>query len=57
MRGGGSSVGIWSVSHEVCNLDYCVGLQSMLPNRRYSMLDVIKSHNIRCITLMCLTLW
>ncbi|XP_037324308.1 organic cation/carnitine transporter 2 isoform X2 [Pungitius pungitius] len=32
----------------------CEGLS---PSRRYSMLDVLKSKNIRCITLMCLVLW
>lgn len=31
--------------------------ETMLPNRRYTMLDVIKSQNIRCITFMCLILW
>uniref|UniRef100_A0A8C5GGF0 Solute carrier family 22 member 5-like n=1 Tax=Gouania willdenowi TaxID=441366 RepID=A0A8C5GGF0_GOUWI len=28
-----------------------------MPTRKYTMLDVIKSKNIRCITLMCLVLW
>ncbi|XP_068456354.1 organic cation/carnitine transporter 2-like [Clinocottus analis] len=27
------------------------------PSKTYSMLDVLKSKNIRCITLMCLVLW
>uniref|UniRef100_A0A8C2ZT86 Solute carrier family 22 member 5 n=1 Tax=Cyclopterus lumpus TaxID=8103 RepID=A0A8C2ZT86_CYCLU len=29
----------------------------ILPSRTYSMLDVLRSKNIRCITLMCLVLW
>ncbi|XP_068591084.1 organic cation/carnitine transporter 2 isoform X2 [Cebidichthys violaceus] len=32
-------------------------LQGISPSRTYSMLDVLKSKNIRCITLMCLVLW
>uniref|UniRef100_A0A665VFH1 Solute carrier family 22 member 5-like n=1 Tax=Echeneis naucrates TaxID=173247 RepID=A0A665VFH1_ECHNA len=32
-------------------------LQTMSLSRTYSMLDVLKSKNIRCITLMCLLLW
>ncbi|XP_034033879.1 solute carrier family 22 member 4 [Thalassophryne amazonica] len=32
-------------------------LQPVHPARKYSMLDVLKSKNIRCITLMCLLLW
>ncbi|XP_022618023.1 solute carrier family 22 member 5-like isoform X2 [Seriola dumerili] len=31
--------------------------QAMPPNKTYTMLDVLKSRNIRCITLMCLLLW
>lgn len=31
--------------------------ESIRPNRRYTMLDVIKSQKIRCITLMCLIQW
>ncbi|XP_068600495.1 solute carrier family 22 member 4-like [Brachionichthys hirsutus] len=27
------------------------------PSRKYTMLDIMKSKNIRCITLMCLLLW
>eukprot|EP00066_Takifugu_rubripes_P006334 XP_003971054.1 PREDICTED: solute carrier family 22 member 5-like [Takifugu rubripes] len=30
---------------------------SLPPERKYTMLDVVKSKNIRCITLMCLILW
>ncbi|XP_056264724.1 organic cation/carnitine transporter 2-like [Pseudoliparis swirei] len=29
----------------------------ILPSRTYSMLDVLRSRNMRCITLMCLVLW
>nr|XP_046267456.1 solute carrier family 22 member 4-like [Scatophagus argus] len=32
-------------------------LQTMPPSRKYTMLDIMKSKNIRCITLMCLLLW
>ncbi|XP_049448012.1 solute carrier family 22 member 5 [Epinephelus fuscoguttatus] len=32
-------------------------LHSLTPSRKYSMLDVLKNKNIRCITLMCLLLW
>ncbi|XP_069573247.1 solute carrier family 22 member 4 isoform X2 [Brachyistius frenatus] len=32
-------------------------LQAMSPSRTYTMLDILKSKNIRCITLMCLILW
>ncbi|XP_054610754.1 organic cation/carnitine transporter 2-like isoform X1 [Dunckerocampus dactyliophorus] len=32
-------------------------LQSPPPGRVYTMLDVLRSNNIRCITLMCLVLW
>ncbi|KAK9536895.1 hypothetical protein VZT92_006648 [Zoarces viviparus] len=31
--------------------------EGISPSRTYSMLDVLKSKNIRCITLMCLVLW
>lgn len=31
--------------------------QSMPSEKKYTMLDVVKSKNIRCITLMCLILW
>ncbi|XP_074529206.1 solute carrier family 22 member 4 [Halichoeres trimaculatus] len=31
--------------------------EAMPPTKTYSMLDVLKSQNIRCITLMCLILW
>ncbi|XP_034539439.1 solute carrier family 22 member 5-like [Notolabrus celidotus] len=29
----------------------------MPPTKTYTMLDILKSRNIRCITLMCLVLW
>ncbi|KAK2828099.1 hypothetical protein Q5P01_019133 [Channa striata] len=32
-------------------------LQTTPPSKTYTMLDVLKSQNIRCITLMCLLLW
>ncbi|TKS83084.1 Solute carrier family 22 member 5 High-affinity sodium-dependent carnitine cotransporter [Collichthys lucidus] len=32
-------------------------LQTMLQSRSYTMLDILKSKNLRCITLMCLLLW
>ncbi|KAG8008532.1 Solute carrier family 22 member 5 [Nibea albiflora] len=32
-------------------------LQAMPQSRSYTMLDILKSKNIRCITLMCLLLW
>uniref|UniRef100_A0A7N9AMC6 Solute carrier family 22 member 5 n=1 Tax=Mastacembelus armatus TaxID=205130 RepID=A0A7N9AMC6_9TELE len=33
------------------------GQQAMPPSKKFTMLDVLKSKNIRCITLMCLILW
>uniref|UniRef100_A0A1A8DZC8 Solute carrier family 22 (Organic cation/carnitine transporter), member 5 n=1 Tax=Nothobranchius kadleci TaxID=1051664 RepID=A0A1A8DZC8_NOTKA len=32
-------------------------IQDMPPGRKYTMLDILKSFNLRCITLMCLLLW
>uniref|UniRef100_A0A672I6V1 Solute carrier family 22 member 5 n=1 Tax=Salarias fasciatus TaxID=181472 RepID=A0A672I6V1_SALFA len=32
-------------------------LEAMPSTKRYTMLDVLKSRNLRCITLMCLLLW
>uniref|UniRef100_A0A3Q1IHQ2 Major facilitator superfamily (MFS) profile domain-containing protein n=2 Tax=Anabas testudineus TaxID=64144 RepID=A0A3Q1IHQ2_ANATE len=32
-------------------------LQAMTPSKTFTMIDVLKSKNIRCITLMCLLLW
>ncbi|KAM9729296.1 organic cation/carnitine transporter 2-like [Menidia menidia] len=32
-------------------------IQEMCPGKKYTMLDILKSKNIRCITLMCLILW
>ncbi|XP_034535334.1 solute carrier family 22 member 4-like, partial [Notolabrus celidotus] len=31
--------------------------EAMPPTKTYTMLDILKSRNIRCITLMCLVLW
>ncbi|XP_040907197.1 solute carrier family 22 member 4 [Toxotes jaculatrix] len=31
--------------------------EAMPPSKTYTMLDVLKSKNIRCITVMCLLLW
>ncbi|XP_061558812.1 organic cation/carnitine transporter 2-like isoform X2 [Phycodurus eques] len=33
------------------------GFESLPPSKAYTMLDVLRSKNIRCITLMCLVLW
>ncbi|XP_077448474.1 organic cation/carnitine transporter 2-like [Stigmatopora argus] len=33
------------------------GTESLPPSKTYTMLDVLRSRNIRCITLMCLVLW
>nr|XP_057942636.1 organic cation/carnitine transporter 2-like isoform X2 [Doryrhamphus excisus] len=33
------------------------GSESLPPGRVYTMLDVLRSKNLRCITLMCLVLW
>ncbi|XP_068187605.1 solute carrier family 22 member 4-like [Antennarius striatus] len=33
------------------------GSLAISPNRKYTMVDIMKSNNIRCITLMCLLLW
>ncbi|XP_061608675.1 organic cation/carnitine transporter 2-like [Phyllopteryx taeniolatus] len=33
------------------------GSESLPPSKAYTMLDVLRSKNIRCITLMCLVLW
>ncbi|XP_072230803.1 organic cation/carnitine transporter 2-like [Leuresthes tenuis] len=32
-------------------------IQERSPSRKYTMLDILKSKKIRCITLMCLLLW
>uniref|UniRef100_A0A1A7XN66 Solute carrier family 22 (Organic cation/carnitine transporter), member 5 n=1 Tax=Iconisemion striatum TaxID=60296 RepID=A0A1A7XN66_9TELE len=32
-------------------------IQDMPPGKKYTMLDILKSFNLRCITLMCLLLW
>ncbi|XP_037543219.1 solute carrier family 22 member 4 [Nematolebias whitei] len=32
-------------------------IMEMPPGRKYTMIDILKSNNLRCITLMCLLLW
>ncbi|MEQ2233222.1 hypothetical protein ILYODFUR_019758 [Ilyodon furcidens] len=32
-------------------------VEEILPGKKYTMLDVLKSSKLRCITLMCLLLW